>query len=94
MICQQFNKKPIISIPCYGDIFENIKRLLNQFETKTVFRRESKLNKYVKLGKETLDNFDKKNVVYKFNCKCGKCYVGQTKCPLRSRRKEHIDISS
>ena len=32
-----------------------------------------------------------KNLVYKFNCKCGKCYIGQTKRPLRIRRREHRD---
>ena len=33
----------------------------------------------------------KKNVIYRFSCTCGKCYIGQTKHPLRIRRKGYID---
>ena len=43
------------------------------------------------MGKDLLDRLDKKNVVYKINCKCGKCYIDQTKRSLRIGRKEHIN---
>ena len=58
---------------------------------RTIFHSGTKLSKSIKLGKDPLDRMDKKNVVYKINCKCGKCYMGQTKRPLRIRRKEHFD---
>ena len=58
---------------------------------RTVFRSGTKLGKFIKLGKDPLERLDRKNVVNKINCKFGKCYIGQTKRPLRIRRKEHID---
>ena len=58
---------------------------------KTIFHSSTKLSKSIKLGNDPLDRMDKKNVVYKINCKCGKYYISQTKRPLRIRRKEHFD---
>ena len=51
----------------------------------------TKLSKSIKLGKDPWDRKDKKNIVYKINCKCGKCYIGKTKRPLRIQRKKHFD---
>ena len=65
---QQLDQKPIISFPYYDDILENIKRVLNKFEVRTAFRNGTKSNTFIKLGKDPLDNFYKKNIVYKFNC--------------------------
>ena len=82
-------KDKIITIPYYGTISENIKRVLNKYQINAIHRINSKLNKFVRLGKDPVSCSDKKNVVYKFNCKCGKTYVGQTKRPLHIRREEH-----
>ena len=87
----QLFQKPIISFPYYGNISGNIKRFLNKLGVRTIFHSGTKLSKSIKLGKDPLDRMDKKNVVYKINCKCGKCYISQTKRPLRIRRKENFD---
>ena len=42
----------MISFPYYDDISEHIKILLNKFEMRTVFRNETKLNKFITLGKD------------------------------------------
>ena len=87
----QLFQKPIISFPYYGNISENIKGCINKLGVRTVFCTGTKLSKFIKLGKDPLEKIDKKNVVYKIKCKCGKCYIGQTKRPLRIRRKEHFN---
>ena len=68
---------------------ENIKRVLNKYQINTIYRINSKFNRFVRLGKDPVPSSDKNNVVYKFYCKCGKTYVGQTKRPLHIRRDEH-----
>ena len=52
-----------ISIPFYNHISENIKRLLNKTQKiNIVFKVNSKFNKSIKIGKETLDLIDINNV--------------------------------
>ena len=82
-------KDKIITISYHGTISENIKRVLNKYQMNTIYRINSKLNRFVRLGMDPVSFSDKNNVVYKFNCKCDKTYVGQTKRPLNIRRKEH-----
>ena len=42
------------------------------------------------LGKDLYEIREQNNVVYKISCNCGKCYVDQTKRPLRIRIDEHF----
>ena len=42
------------------------------------------------MGKDPYEIGEHNNVVYKISCKCGKCYVGQTKRPLTIRLDEHF----
>ena len=86
----QLNKS-VISFSYYSDVSENIKRLFKDINVRIVFRSESKLNTFIKTGKDPLECLNKKNVINRFYCACGTCYVGQTKRPLRMSRKEHID---
>ena len=44
-------REKIIIIPYYGTIFENKKRILNEYQIYTIFRTNSKLNKFIKLVK-------------------------------------------
>ena len=83
--------KDVISFPYHGDLSENIKRNFKDINVRIVFRSESKLNTFIKTGKDHLKCLNKMNVIYRFSCTCGKCYVGQTKRPLSIRRKEHTD---
>ena len=82
-------KEKIITIPYYGTISENIKRVLNKYQINAIYRINFKLNRFLRLGKDPVSSSEKNNVVYKFNCKCGKTYVRQTKRPLHIPRDEH-----
>ena len=57
---------------------------------KVVFRINSKLDRFIALGKDPYEIGEQNNVVYKISCNCGKCYVGQTKRPLRIRIYENF----
>ena len=63
----QLFQKPIISFPYYGNISENINRLLNKLGVGTVFRSGTKLSEFIKLGKDPLNKMNKENVAYKIN---------------------------
>ena len=48
------------------------------------------MNSIIKLQKDPLKKLDNLNAVYKINCSdCDKCYVGQTKRLLSTRKEEH-----
>ena len=64
------------------------KCFLRKNNVKVVFRINSKLDRFIVLGKDAHE-IGEHNVVYKISCNCGKCYVGQTKRPLRIRIDEH-----
>ena len=74
----------VVSIPYYGNLSEIIKRFLRKYNMKVVFRINSKFDRSIVLGEDPYE-IGEQNVVYKISCNCGKCYVGQTKRPLRIR---------
>ena len=84
------NRAPIVSIPYYGNLSDVVKRLLQKYEVKVVFRINSKFDSFITLGKDPYEIGEQSNVVYKISCNCGKCYIGQTKCPLRIRLDKHF----
>ena len=84
------NRAPIVLIPYYGNLSEVVKRLLQKYEVKIVFRINSKFDRFITLGKDPYETGEQSNVIYKISCNCGKCYVGQTKRPLRIRLDEHF----
>ena len=51
---REIDYKRVVSIPYFGNLPYQIKRLLNDYNLTTVFRNTSKLDKYIKLGKESL----------------------------------------
>ena len=51
---REIDYKRIVSIPYFGNLSHKIKRLLNDYNSTTVFRNISKLDKYIKLGKDPL----------------------------------------
>ena len=50
----------------------------------------SKLDKFIILGKDPYEIGEHHSVVYKILCNCGRCYEGQTKRPFRIRIDEHF----
>ena len=82
--------KRVVSIPYFGNLSYKIKRLLNDYNLTTVFRNTSKLDKFIKLGKDPLEKLENSNVIYKIPClDCSKTYVGQTGRMLFVRCEEH-----
>ena len=87
---REIDYKCVVSIPYYGNLSCKIKRQLKEYNITTVFRNTSKLDKYIKLGKEPLEKFEISNVVYTISClDCSKTYVGQTGRMLFVRCDEH-----
>ena len=79
----------IVSIPYYGSLSEVVRRLLQKYHAKIVSIINSKLDKFITLGKDPYEAGEQNNGVYKISCNCGKCYVGQIIRPLRIRIDEH-----
>ena len=87
---REIDYKRVISIPYYGNLSCKLKRQLKKYNITTVFRNITKLDKYIKLGKDPLNKSDISNVVYKIPClDCSKTYVGQTGRMLCVRCDEH-----
>ena len=80
----------IVSIPYYENSSAILKRLLQKYDVKIVFRITSQFDRFITLGKDPYDIEEHNNVVYKVSCNCGMCYVGQTKRPLRIRLDEDL----
>ena len=80
----------VVSISYYGNLSEIVKHFFRKYNVKVVFRINSKLDRFIVLGKDPYEIGEQNNVVYKISCNCGKCYVSQTKRPLRIRIDEHF----
>ena len=85
---REIDNKRVISIPYYGNLSCKIKSQLKEYNM--FFRNISKLDTYIKLGKDPLNKSEISNVVYKIPClDCLKTYVGQTGRMLFVRCDEH-----
>ena len=74
---REIDYKLVVSIHYYGNLSYKIKTQLKEYNITTVFRNTSKLDKYIKLGKDPLEKLENSNVVYKILClDCSKTYVG------------------
>ena len=62
---RKIDYKRVVFIPYFGNLSYKIKRLLNDYNLTTVFRNTSKLDKYIKLGKDPLEKLENSNVIYK-----------------------------
>ena len=81
-----------MSIPYHGNISFTIRRILADYNLERVFRVDSKLDNFIKLGNDPLDKLDQSNVVYKITCRQYKrTYIGQTGRLLKTRRNEHLN---
>jgi RNase P protein component len=79
----------VISIPYINGVSDQIKRLLNKYEFKTVFKKgisvRSLLTNY-----RTNELTENHNLVYNIHCNdCKAVYCGQTKRKLKTRINEH-----
>ena len=71
----------------------NLSEKFNQFNRKNIkvsFYSTNKLNKYIKVYKDSCSQMSKNNVVYKIKCNnCNIFYVGQTGRQFKTRMAEH-----
>lgn len=82
------NKKVII--PFFKNLTENINYNLKQNNILPINKITNKFNSLITLGKDKLNKFDNKNVVYKIGCQdCDSIYIGQTSQLLKNRSSQH-----
>jgi len=78
------------TIPYMGNFSEKFKKIIVGTKLKLAYHSFNKLNKFIKVQKDSLSNLQKKNVVYKICCNdCNASYVGQTGRLLKTRIAEH-----
>ncbi|KYN13623.1 hypothetical protein ALC57_14185 [Trachymyrmex cornetzi] len=78
------------SILYLEEISNKFKNAINGVCHRVSFFSLNKLNQFIKVHKDPLNNELKRNVVYKINCRdCDVSYVGQTRRKLKTRLSEH-----
>src|SRR5580765_5024327 len=78
------------NIPYVPGISEQFSRAIRNLDTKISYTGFIKLNKFIKVHKDSLPIDLRTNVVYKISCNnCDASYVGQTRRFLKTRMKEH-----
>lgn len=79
-----------LSVPYIKDLFEKIKKMLGNFNIKTVGRANESLGSCVfSKIKDKTKKEHQSNVVYQVTCECGCQYTGQTKQFLGKRMYQH-----
>ncbi|KYN19120.1 hypothetical protein ALC57_08544 [Trachymyrmex cornetzi] len=78
------------SIPYIEGISNKFKNFINGMVHKVSFFSVNKLNKFIRVHKDSLPIESIRNVVYRINCcDCDASYVGQTGRKLKTRISEH-----
>ncbi|KYN00647.1 hypothetical protein ALC62_08581 [Cyphomyrmex costatus] len=78
------------TIPYAKGISDGFRNMINGINDRIAFFSINKLNNFIKVQKDRLPHFMKKNIVYKIQCgDCDATYVGQTKRMLKTRVNEH-----
>lgn len=78
------------TIPYVPGISEQFKNITKDLNVKRSYRSLNKMNKFIKVYKDSCPSYTCNNVVYKINCdNCEASYVGQTKRQLHTRISEH-----
>ena len=87
------SSKRIVSIPFIDGISQEVRRIVREAGVKCVFSADSTLESLY-CNKDPLSKDMQKNVIYAI--KCGTCheeYIGEAKCSLATRTKEHQDAT-
>ena len=80
-----------LSFPIYVvGLGDAIKRTCNKFNIRVAFRSNTLKST---LMKDPLPTKQQANVVYQVPCDYGLVYIGETKCRLQTRLKEHKDAT-
>ena len=76
-------------IPYIKGLSEEIRRILNGYNIRTVFRTINTLGRILTRVKDPTPPEERPGVIYKIKCICGDFYVGETGRNLTTRVKEH-----
>ncbi|XP_070155138.1 uncharacterized protein [Polyergus mexicanus] len=83
-------KVSYLTIPYVPAITEQFKNFTRDLNVKLSYRSLNKLNRFIKIHKDSCPKSIHSNVIYKINCdNCDASYVGQTKRQLHTRISEH-----
>ena len=74
-----------------GGVSERIRKVCQDFNIGTVFKSGPTLRNLLTKAKDPLPIDKQWNVVYEVPSTCGKVYIGETKCRLETKIKEHKD---
>lgn len=81
---------PIFIVPYLSNLSSRISDITKSLNLNAACVGKNKLNIFIKLHKDRLNNSNHLNVVYKLSCNdCNASYVGQTGRQLLTRIKEH-----
>lgn len=79
-----------IVLPYVKHLNPEIQKILKNHNINLINKTSNKLNSIIRLGKDTLDAYDKCDSVYKIECeKCDAAYIGQSSRQLKTRINEH-----
>ena len=76
-------------LPYYQGISEAIRRILSHYYIRTAFRSSLSLSRLLTKVKDPVPKEERSGVIYKINCVCSDCYIGETGRPMATRMKEH-----
>ena len=76
-------------IPYIKGLGEEIRRILGQYNIRTVFRTTETLGRILTKVKDPTPPEERPGIVYKIKCICGDFYIGETGRSLTARMKEH-----
>lgn len=79
----------MVSIPYAKGLSETIKRNMDKYNIKTVFRTQNTIGKSITKLKDPVNQLECPNIIYSISCSCGDEYIGETERSFILRLKEH-----
>ena len=87
---QQQQPKATVRIPYRPQTAESVRKILGDYNIRTVFNLDNTLRKQLVRPKDCVQIMDRTNCVYKIQCAdCPAVYIGQTSRQLKVRLNEH-----
>jgi hypothetical protein len=87
---QQLEPLATVILPYRYDTSEQIQRILQKSNIRTVFKADNTLHRNLVHLKDRIPTRDKTDCIYKISCaECPQCYIGQTSRELKTRITEH-----
>lgn len=77
-----------IYLPFIQRVTDNIANVLRKKDIFTQFMRCGTIKQRMRFVKDNIDEKQLKRV-YKIDCSCGRSYIGETECSLKTRLKKH-----